>query len=95
MKERILTFALFVALGAFTFNSYAADYMTTPGISQTEGEHKCDEKCKKDKDGNCVIAADEKKGTKESTKSCCKKGKDSCKDDKGKSKEKKENEPKS
>ena len=42
MKERILTIALFMALGAFTFNSYAADNVTSPAVTQSEGEHPYD-----------------------------------------------------
>jgi len=73
MKKSILTFALMTAFGAFMLTSYAASSVTTTSSEICEGEHKCNDKCKKDKDGKCAEAKAEGKDSAKA--SCCKKEK--------------------
>ena len=94
MKKSILTFALMTAFGAFILTSYAAANTTTESTVVCEGEHKCDDKCKKDKNGKCAEAKAES-GDKAAA-SCCKKGEKSCKGKKAKNgKGKNQSSPKS
>ena len=84
------------AFGAFMLTSYAASNANTTSTVVCEGEHKCDDKCKKNKDGKCAEAKAESNDKAKA--SCCKKDKKSCHGKKSKSatKEKKGNtDPKS
>ncbi len=96
MKNTILTVALVTTFGAFMFASNTADDITNSTAISWEGEHKCDDKCKKDKDGKCAEAKADNKG--EEKAGCCSKdSKKSCHAKKNKSKKKatEETEPKS
>ncbi len=94
MKNTILTLALITSIGAFAISSQGIQSSPAESAVVCEGEHKCDDKCKKDKKGNCteVKASAENKG--ETAKACCKKGEKSCKGKKAKIKKGK-TEPKS
>ena len=85
MKKTIFTFAMITALGAFTFASINSNDISTSTEIACEGEHKCDDKCKKDDNGKCAEA----KGEKGEAKSCCSKDKKkSCHGKKAKSNDK-------
>ncbi|MEQ8324859.1 MAG: hypothetical protein RIC15_00450 [Vicingaceae bacterium] len=98
MKNTVLTLALMTAMGAFIMTSNANSNAPATADITCDGGHKCDDKCKKDKDGKCseAKASAENKGDENAKPSCCKKGEKSCHGEKGKSKEsKKELDPKS
>ena len=88
MKNAILTFALITTFGAFMFASNSANDVTNSTTIVCEGEHKCDDKCKKNKDGKCAEATANKGEDKGKASCCAKDSKKSCHGKKGKSKKK-------
>ena len=99
MKKSILTFALMTAFGAFLLTSNAAPNTNSVSTEFCEGEHECDDKCKKNKKGKCTEAKAQNQGenAEKGKASCCKKSEKSCKSKKSKStsKEVEETAPKS
>ena len=80
MKKIFLTLTLLGSIGAFVI---AANSISTEVVSSEvycEGDHKCDDKCKKDKDGKCK--ADSKKSKGKDGKACCAHGDKAKKDSK-------------
>jgi hypothetical protein len=70
MKNLLLTMTLMASFGAFAITSNAFSNSDVTSAICCEGEHKCDDKCKKGKDGKCDVTASNKKGSKHAGHSC-------------------------
>ena len=88
MKNSILTFALMTVFGAFIFASNSTSDVSNTNTIVCEGEHKCDDKCKKDKEGKCAEASAESADGEDKKACCSKKSKKSCHGKKSKSEDK-------
>lgn len=79
MKNTLLTFALVTTFGAFMFASNSANDISISTNIVCDGEHKCDDKCEKDKDGKCAEASKTNSAEKKTKSSCYSKdSKNSC-----------------
>ena len=81
MKRIVMNLAMVVALSAAVSTTYATSAVLNGTGIEYGGGHKCNDKCKKDENGNCVKAKSEKKKKGKAQaqgKSCCKGGENSC-----------------
>lgn len=85
MKNKLMTLAMFAAIGLFSVNASASNYSVATGATiECDGGHECTDKCKKDENGKCADAKATANGEKGETPSCCSKSEKSCHGKKGK-----------